>query len=217
MNDEISTLPLLTCRTQLFSGLFRGPFVLQTFAYHFTVISGHIKVPQLYPEGVLCLPRGSLGMAASAVSHTHVQWHLLMFLRLSGLSHWSAIIVLPLTQLQWIAPPLERRVLCSKPKRILVPGRVRPVLLHSPNQLGVQQLEGTQQMRRRASRMRRSSNLLSLLRNLLRRSHGKLAARMLPVQKSSYKKKSGLSLEMQMTQRKNKVNLFHWYRSGAHR
>ena len=57
------------CCVQTFSGLFRGPFILQTLTYHLTAISGHVKIPGLCPADTIPLPRGALGMAASAVSN----------------------------------------------------------------------------------------------------------------------------------------------------
>ncbi|KAH9000052.1 hypothetical protein EDB92DRAFT_1939740 [Lactarius akahatsu] len=49
-------------------GLFRSPFILQTFAAHLEAIEGSQKVPNLHgPNTPIPLPIGGLGMAAAAV------------------------------------------------------------------------------------------------------------------------------------------------------
>lgn len=55
---------------QNWSGIFRGPLVIQTFAYHFSALSGAVRVTGLYPDQMdTLLPRGSLALAATAVSY----------------------------------------------------------------------------------------------------------------------------------------------------
>ena len=59
---------MLTPQIQTFTGLFRGPLVLQMFASHINAVSGAVVAPGLYPDDKEQIARGSLGLAAAAVS-----------------------------------------------------------------------------------------------------------------------------------------------------
>jgi hypothetical protein len=57
---------------QKWKGLFRSPFVLQTFAVHLGAIDGSVKVPDLHGSGSPTpVMAGALGLAAASVSTAH--------------------------------------------------------------------------------------------------------------------------------------------------
>src|SRR5215471_8841048 len=57
-------------RFQEYKGLFRSPFIVQTFAAHFTAIQGAVKVPLIGdPHSPDTLPTCGLALSAAAVSH----------------------------------------------------------------------------------------------------------------------------------------------------
>ena len=66
----LSTFNLLTpCAFQKWKGMLRGPLVIQTFAAHYTAVSGVLKVLGVEdPNSPLKKPTGGLGLAAAAVS-----------------------------------------------------------------------------------------------------------------------------------------------------
>jgi hypothetical protein len=57
---------------QKWKGLFRSPFVLQTFAAHLATIDGSVKVPGLHDDNKATPAMvGALGLAAALVSTAH--------------------------------------------------------------------------------------------------------------------------------------------------
>jgi hypothetical protein len=71
--------------SQKWRGLFRGPFVLQTFAAHLSAIEGSVCVPNLHdkpsPNAV-----GALGLAAASVRAFYHVWRIFLIMdRWSGL------------------------------------------------------------------------------------------------------------------------------------
>lgn len=68
-DPEMPTSHLMVNYSQKWKGLFRGPFVLQTFAAHLTAIEGSAKVPGLHDVDKPTLAMvGGLGLAAASVS-----------------------------------------------------------------------------------------------------------------------------------------------------
>lgn len=53
--------------SQEWRGLFRGPFVLQTFAAHFSCIDGAVRIPSLHGNDKPGRANGGLGLAAASV------------------------------------------------------------------------------------------------------------------------------------------------------
>ena len=63
---------------QSWSGLWRAPLILQTFAHHFNFIQGRVEVPVLEHE--LSGPRAALALACAAVSYLAVDDRTLLIL-----------------------------------------------------------------------------------------------------------------------------------------
>ncbi|KAI6003077.1 hypothetical protein EDD15DRAFT_2192468 [Pisolithus albus] len=74
------------------SGLWRAPFVLQTFAHHFNYIQGRMEVPAL--NGELAGPRTALALACAAVCRTLtlVAENHITFKSSNSTTVWTAII-----------------------------------------------------------------------------------------------------------------------------
>jgi hypothetical protein len=63
----LNTLSLyISNDSQKWKGLFRGPFILQTFAAHLSAIEGSVNVPGLHDKPAPAAV-GALGMAAASV------------------------------------------------------------------------------------------------------------------------------------------------------
>ncbi|KAI5986590.1 hypothetical protein EDD15DRAFT_2373024 [Pisolithus albus] len=77
---------------KMWSGLWRAPFVLQTFAHHFNFIQGRMEVPDL--SGELTGPRTALALACAAVCRTLtlVAENHITFKSSSSTGMWTAVI-----------------------------------------------------------------------------------------------------------------------------